>query len=257
VTLPDNPTGRVASPATVGALCAVADAYELIIICDEIYRDLVHDLTTPMASPAQLAPERTVITTGASKNLALGGWRIGVARMPPGRLGGQLRKALLGAGSEIWSAPAAPIQEASALAFSEPPPIARRIAVSRVLHARVAAAVARVCANAGLAVPAPQGGFYVYPDFGPWREHLRRAHQVTTSAGLARLLLHRYGAATLPGTAFGEPPAVLRLRLATALLYGNTPRQQEAALAAADPTILPPIATSLTRLSEILTDLAS
>src|SRR5262249_54003414 len=72
---------------TVAALCEVAAAYELVIICDEIYRDLVHDPATPLLSPTEAAPARTVITTGASKNLALGGWRIGVARMPAGPLG--------------------------------------------------------------------------------------------------------------------------------------------------------------------------
>jgi aspartate aminotransferase len=232
VTLGDNPTGRLPSPATVAAFCEVAAARGLVIICDEIYRDLIHHPATPVLSPAEAAPERTVITTGASKNLALGGWRIGVVRMPAGPPGARLRRALLGAGSEIWSAPAAPVQQAAALAFSEPPPIAERIAASRALHARVAAAVAGVCANAGLIVPSPQAAFYVYPDFEPWRDHLRRAHQLTTSTGLARLLLQRYGAATVPGSAFGEPPGTLRLRLATAQLYGESPQQQEAALAA-------------------------
>jgi len=159
--------------------------------------------------------------------------------------------------SEIWSAPAAPIQQAAALAFTEPPAIAGRIAASRALHAQVAAAVAARCASAGLTVPAPQAGFYVYPDFGPWRGYLRHRHQIATSAALARLLLHRYGVATLPGSAFGEPPAALRLRLATALLYGDSPQQQEAALAAPDPTTLPWIAATLTQLSQALTDLAS
>jgi len=80
---------------------------------------------------------------------------------------------------------------------------------------------------------------------------------VTTAAGLARLLLRRYGAATLPGSAFGEHPATLRLRLATALLYGDSPHQQETALAAPNPTALPPIAAALTRLKQMLTDLAN
>jgi aspartate aminotransferase len=257
VTLPDNPTGRLAAPATVAAFCEVAAAHRLVIICDEIYRDLIHDPATLALSPAEVAPEQTVITTGASKNLALGGWRIGVARMPAGPLGHRLRRALLGAGSEIWSAPAAPVQHAAAVAFAEPPPICQRIAASCTLHAQVAAAVAAVCTTAGLVVPPPQAGFYVYPDFEPWRDHLRDRHQVTTSAGLARLMLRRYGAATLPGSAFGEPPGALRLRLATALLYGDSPRQQETALAASDPTTLPPISAALARLSQILTDLAS
>jgi aspartate aminotransferase len=238
-------------------LCEVAAAHQLVIISDEIYRDLLHDPATPLLSPAQAAPDRTVITTGASKNLALGGWRIGVARMPEGPFGRWLRRALLGVASEIWSVPAAPIQHAAALAFTEPPAIAGRIAASRALHAQVAAAVATRCASAGLTVAAPQAGFYVYPDFGPWRDYLRDRHQVATSAALARLLLHRYGIATLPGSAFGEPPAALRMRLATARLYGHSPQQQETALTTPNPTTLPWIAAALTQLSHTLTDLAS
>jgi aspartate aminotransferase len=256
VTLPDNPTGRLPQPATVRALCDVAAEHDLIIISDEIYRDLVHDPAAPVLSPAAVAPERTVVTTALSKSLALGGWRIGVARLPDGPLGGWLRDQLLGIGSEIWSAPAAPIQQAAALAFSEPAELSERIAASRRLHATVCRAVAGLGAAAGLDVPSPQAAFYVYPDFEPWRGHLARRHGVTTSAGLAGLLLERYGAGTLPGSAFGERPVSLRLRLATGLLYGETEEQQEAALAAPDPLALPWIAAELARLGEILADLA-
>jgi len=256
VTLPDNPTGRVARPATIRALCQVAAAHRLIIISDEIYRDLVHDEAAPLLSPAQVAPQHTVVTTGLSKSLALGGWRLGVARMPDGPLGDQLLRALLGAASEIWSAPAAPIQLAAALAFTEPAEITERIAASRSLHATIAQAVAGVCAAAGLQVPPPQAAFYVYPDFEPWRAHLRARHQITTSAGLARLLLDRYGAATLPASAFGEYPGALRLRLATGLLCGDTQEQQAAVLTAPNPLTTAWIASALARLDQILADLA-
>jgi aspartate aminotransferase len=257
VTLPDNPTGRLACPATVGAVCQVAQAHGLVIISDEIYRDLVHDPAAAVLSPAQVAPQQTVVTSGLSKSLALGGWRLGVARMPDGPLGDRLRQALLGAGSEIWSAAAAPVQHAAALAFTEPAEITARIAASRSLHATVARAVADVCTAAGLTIPPPQAAFYLYPDFEAWRDHLRARHQVTTSTALARLLLHRYGAATLPASAFGEHPGVLRVRLATGLLYGDSQEERMAALTAADPLTLPWIATALTRLAEILTDLLS
>jgi len=256
VTLPDNPTARLPRPATVQAFCEVAEDHDLIIISDEIYRDLVHDPATPVLSPAAVAPHRTVVTTALSKGLALGGWRIGVARLPEGPLGAWLRGRLVGIGSEIWSAPAAPIQQAAALAFDEPRELSERIDSSRCLHAAVCRGVAGVCAAAGLNVPPPQAAFYVYPDFEPWREHLASRHDVTTSEGLAGLLLERYGAGALPGSAFGEQPGALRLRLATGLLYGDTGEQQEAALTAADPLELPWIAAELARLGEILADLA-
>jgi aspartate aminotransferase len=256
VTLPDNPTGQLARPATVRALAAVAAEHDMVIISDEIYRDLVYASPPPFASPAAFAPERTVVTTALSKNLALGGWRIGVARMPDGDLGCTLRDRLLGIGSEIWSATAGPIQEAATLAFSEPPEITERIRRSRRLHATVCCAVAAKFAAAGVTVAAPRAAFYTYPDFAPWREHLASRHGITTGTALASHLLDAYGMAVLPGSAFGEDETALRLRVATGLLYGESDAERERALAAADPLTLPPIATALTRLEDILSDLA-
>jgi aspartate/methionine/tyrosine aminotransferase len=259
VTLPDNPTGTLATPGTVRALCEVAEEHGLIIISDEIYRDLVYDTGTPLVSPAAIAPDRTIVTTALSKSLALGGWRIGVARLPDSAearpLRRRLRDRLLGIGSEIWSAPAAPIQQAAAFAFSDAPELAERIALSRRLHAAVARAVADRFTAAGADVPRPQAAFYLYPDFGPARDLLRSRDGVTTSAELAALLLERYGVGVLPGSAFGEDPAALRLRVATGLLYGETNRQREAALASAAPLDVPWIAASLARVEEVLTDL--
>ena len=255
VTLPDNPTGMLASPAAVRSVCSVAEAHDLIIISDEIYRDLVHDPAAPYTSPAVISPERTAITTGLSKNLALGGWRLGVARLPGGGLGPELRARLLGIGSEIWSAPAAPVQQAAALAFSEPPALAERVALSRRLHARVARAIALRFAAAGASVPAPQAAFYLYPDFSPLADVLLERHGITSDEGLAAVLLHKYGVGVLPGSAFGEKSGRLRLRVATSLLYGATDAERLAALNSADPCSLPWIAASLARLEEVLTDL--
>jgi aspartate aminotransferase len=254
ITLPDNPTGTLAQPDTIRAVCQVAEEHDLIIIADEIYRDLVHDPAAEVLSPAEVAPLRTVVTTALSKSLAVGGWRIGVARLPDGPLGPALRDRLLGVGSEIWSAPAAPIQQAAAYAFGEPPELDQRISRSRSLHARVARAVAGRFLAAGLPVPVPQAAFYLYPDFNPWREWLRARYQVKTGADLAAVLLERYGAGVLPASAFGEDPAALRARVATGLLYGETDDQREAALAADDPAALPWIADALDRIGGMLAD---
>jgi len=257
VTMPDNPTGRLASTASVRGLCEVAERHNLIVISDEIYRDLVHDPGRPFLSPAQVAPHRTVVTTALSKNLSVGGWRIGVARMPDGRTGTWLRPRLLGIASEIWSAPAGPVQHAAAVALEEPPELVERVARSRRLHAVVCQEAARLCAEAGLEVAPPQAAFYLYPDFAPWREHLDARFSVSTGADLAALLLDRYGAGTLPGSAFGEDATCLRLRLATGLLYGDTDEQRERALAAAEPLRLPWISGAMTRFADILTGLAA
>ena len=218
VTLPDNPTGRLPRPATVRAFCAVAAEHDLIIISDEIYRDLVHDPATPVLSPAVVAPQRTVVTTALSKSLAVGGWRIGVARLPEGPLGTWLRGQLVGIGSEIWSAPAAPIQQAAALAFSEPNDLLERVRQSRSLHASVSRAVAGTCRAAGLDVPQPQASFYVYPDFEPWRDHLarrsRRHHRCWPGRAAARPLRRGNAAGQCVRRARRGAPAAAGNRLA-------------------------------------------
>jgi len=104
-------------------------------------------------------------------------------------------------------------------------------------------------------VPAPQAAFYVYPDLTPLADVLLQRHDITDDESLAAVLLHRYGVGVLPGCAFGDQSWRLRLRVATALLYGDTDAQRLAALNSADPCSLPWIAASLARLEEVLADL--
>jgi len=244
VTLPDNPTGRLAPPSAIRRLVEVARELDLFIISDEIYRDLLHDPGLPYTSPADLAPERTVVTTGLSKSLALGGWRIGVARLPDNAH--DLRRSLLAVASEIWSAPAAPVQEAATYAFTDPPELTERIELSRRLHGTLAHAVRAEFVAAGAAVPVPQGGFYLYPDLS----HLG----LGGSADITRILLDRHGIGVLPGHAFGDDPAAARVRVAVSLLYGESAEERLTALHSADPLRLPWISASLDHLSTGLRD---
>ncbi|MET8173832.1 aminotransferase class I/II-fold pyridoxal phosphate-dependent enzyme [Streptomyces clavifer] len=113
VTVPDNPTGTVASAGTVRRLADTARELDLVIVSDEIYGDLVYDTSEPAVSPALHAPERTVVTTGLTKNLALGGWRTGVARLPdsePGRApaGNALLSGFMGTHKKKWGGETAP-----------------------------------------------------------------------------------------------------------------------------------------------------
>lgn len=256
VTLPDNPTGTLAGAQTVRRFCAAARDLDLVIIADEIYRDLVYDDAVPdFASPAEYAPERTVVTTALSKSLALGGWRLGVARLPDSETGHELRSGLLGTASEIWSCPAAPIQQVAAYAFGEPAELVDHVARSRRLHAIVSAAVTGRLRAAKAALATPRASFYQYPDFATWRGALALDHDVHTGADLAAHLMRRYGLGVLPASAFGEDESALRVRVATGLLYGDTPEQREAALAASDPLALPWVGASLDRLEEVLSDL--
>ncbi|WP_259407791.1 pyridoxal phosphate-dependent aminotransferase [Streptomyces akebiae] len=257
VTLPDNPTGTVATAGTVERLARAARDLDLVIVSDEIYCDLVFDPADRAVSPAAFAPERTVVTTGLTKNLALGGWRLGVARLPDSPLGHEALTRLVGIASQIWSSTAAPVQSAAAYAFEEPPEVVGYVAAARRLHEVVVRAVAERFTAAGAGLAPVRATCYLYPDFEPLRDHLAGAHDVHGADALATLLAQRYGVGLLPGTAFGEEDRSLRIRVATSRLYGGTDAERFAALAADEPARLPWVKASLDRITEVLTDLTT
>ncbi|MFH9061788.1 pyridoxal phosphate-dependent aminotransferase [Streptomyces coeruleorubidus] len=254
LTLPDNPTGTHAPPALIRELCAIARELDLLIVSDEIYRDVLHDPDAPFLSPAEVAPERTVVTTGLSKNLALGGWRVGAARFPEGALGEEMCAAVASVASEVWSNLAGPMQEVAAYAFAEPAELSAHIARSTRLHATVAHAVYELLTAAGVSCRRPTGAFYLYPDMEAARQALAWLG-VQDSASLEHRFLEHAKVAVLGGHHLGDRPHALRFRIATCQLYGATDELQQQALDAADPLRLPHVSRALSRIEESLVKL--
>lgn len=254
LTLPDNPTGTLPPADLVERVCSVAEQLDLVIISDEIYRDLAYE-SDNFRSPASFTSEQVIVTGGLSKALALGGWRIGFARLPSNLFGETLLPRLLGIASETWSALATPMLHIAAWALDDPEPVREYVARSRHLHAKVTLALHGTLAAAGVPCPRPQAAFYLYPDFRPLQEGLYR-QGITDAPTLARHLLDRHHIATLPGVAFGEDARNLRLRLATALLYGDSEDQRRASLATDDPANLPWVRSSIERISAAMLSLS-
>lgn len=256
LTLPDNPTGTLASPALIREICALAEAEDLLIVSDEIYRDVVHDPSTPFLSPAEVLPEHTIVTTGLSKSLAVGGWRIGAARFPANPLGERIHADVVSVASEVWSALAGPMQEVVEYAFAEPPEVRARLRDSARLHGAIARAVYEIFVKAGADCRPPTGGFYVYPDFEPLRARLA-AKGVVDSDTLQRHLFSEFGIAVLAGHLLGDDAHALRFKAATSMLYGETAQLQRLALNSADPLALPHIRDVLTRIEDAFTEFTS
>jgi aspartate aminotransferase len=233
-TLPDNPTGTLPPRELLAEVCRIADREGLAVISDEIYRDLTHR-PADFTSTAELLPERTFVTGGLSKNLALGGYRIGFARLPDTRV----LPDLVGVASEVWSSLAGPMQRVATCALGEPPAVTARIAASRRLHGAVTRAVHRVLVDGGVACRPPDAAFYLYPDFGGL------GLDVATGRELAELLLQRYGVGVLAGAEFGDDEHALTLRIATSLLYGADDEQRLASVDSAQPLALPWLASAL------------
>jgi cystathionine beta-lyase len=99
---PHNPSGRVLDEEELGAVAAVAEEHDLLVISDEIWQDLVFPGIThvPFASLSDDAAGRTITITAASKTFNLGGLNCAVAHvgsddllerldaLPPHLLGG-------------------------------------------------------------------------------------------------------------------------------------------------------------------------
>jgi aspartate aminotransferase len=81
---PSNPTGAVYTKAQIEALAAVVVEKDLLIISDDIYRQLVYgdaQYYSIAAVNAEVA-KRTILVDGVSKTYAMTGWRIGYTAGP-------------------------------------------------------------------------------------------------------------------------------------------------------------------------------
>ncbi len=217
VNTPSNPTGSMFDRADVEALASWARDAGITVISDEIYAELAHGWREHI-SPACFYPQGCIVTGGLSKAFSAGGWRVGYAVLPPGERGAQAVAALRALASEIWSAAATPMQEAAIVAFTPNADLETYVQYSARIHAHTAGLLYKTFLGLGVPCPRPAGAFYLYPDFAPWRATLAE-RGAKTGQELAHYLLDKWDIATLPGSAFGEQPEVLRLRLATSMLY--------------------------------------
>lgn len=206
---PSNPTGLTYRPEELRELARVAQRHGALVVADEIYAELHHK--GQHSSIARWYPEGTILSTGISKWMGAGGWRLGAFVFPQ-----ELRPlldAMACVASETYTSTSAPVQHGALVAFEGGDDIERYLTQVR----RVLAALGRWCARrlvaAGLHCAQPVGGLYVFPDFAPAGERLR-ARGITTSLALCERLLEETGVALLPGSAFGRDEEELTARLA-------------------------------------------
>jgi aspartate aminotransferase len=206
---PSNPTGLTYTQDELKELARVARRYRVVLLSDEIYGELHH--RNQHVSIARYYPEGTIVSSGLSKWCGAGGWRLGTFTFP--RSMAWLLDAMAAVASETFTSTSAPIQHAAIRAFQGGLRIERYLWSSR----RILGALGRRCAAqlraAGARIDPPAAAFYLFPDFGPHAERLRR-RRVETSDQLCERLLEEAGVAVLPGSAFGRPPRELTARLA-------------------------------------------
>jgi aspartate aminotransferase len=202
---PQNPTGGVIDAGRLAALAQLAEAHDLIVIVDEIYRPFNYGSSSvPSILTLPGMRERCILVDGFSKAYAMTGWRLGFGLLPTPLAP---RFALLALNDH-----------ACVPAFVQRAGIAALEGTQEPLRAMIAEFAARrelvaerLAAIPGVRIAAPAGAFYAFPDVSV----------VTRGAGisaaqLASKLLTDYGVALLPGTAFGAAgEGYLRLSFAT------------------------------------------
>lgn len=207
---PNNPAGTSLDAKRLEEIAQVCRDKNLLVLSDEIYGEVNH--TGKHVSIARFYPEGTIISSGLSKWCGAGGWRLGTFAFPSGMH--WLREAMAVVASETFTSVSAPIQWAAIRAFEMGPDIQDYLERSRRVLLAVGKTAHQKLTAAGLQVPLPDGGFYLFPSAEGLADRLR-ARGITESPGMCEQLLTETGVAVLPGTQFGRPATELTFRMAT------------------------------------------
>jgi aminotransferase len=186
IAYPNNPTGAVASRETLLAVARIAEKHDLIVVSDELYDQLVYDVSHVCFPALPGMWERTILLGGFSKNYAMTGWRIGFAAGPADLIKGLVRIHQY----TIMSAPTiAQLAAIEALKNGRP-----HVAAMRAEYDRRRRLIVPGLNNLGLQTFEPHGAFYAFPNIS-----------VTgmDDETFAQKLLEEERVAVVPGSSFG------------------------------------------------------
>ena len=198
---PANPTGAVLSKEGLTQIAELAKRYNLLVVSDEVYGQLVYGVEHTCLATLPGMRERTILLNGFSKAYAMTGWRIGYAASG---------KEIIGAMTKIhqYTILCASIMgqmaalEALKAGNSEVEAMVRDYDRRRRI-------IVKGFRDIGLSCFEPRGAFYAFPSI-----------KVTgmTSEEFAEKLLSEEKVAVVPGSAFGRcGEGYLRCCYATAL----------------------------------------
>lgn len=211
---PSNPTGAVYSPEQVREIGEWALEHGIWVVADEIYQNLTYaddpDGVPPRAvSVVEAVPglaDQTILVNGVAKTYAMTGWRLGWMVGPA-----DVIKGAANLQSHLSSNVSNISQRAAIAALTGPQDTVEEM--RRAFDRRRRTIVAELSKIDGVAVPVPQGAFYVYPDVTGLLGREWGGVTPTTSLELADLMLEQADVAAVPGEAFG-PSGFLRFSYA-------------------------------------------
>ncbi len=200
VNSPSNPAGTVLSADSLKKLAEIALKHKLLIISDEIYEKLIYN-GKKQISIASFSPEvkaQTIVVNGVSKTYAMTGWRIGYLASDIK----EIVSAIDNLQSHSTSNPATMTQAAAVEALKTPDSVVQ--AMVSEFDKRRRHIMKRLDGIPGLTYVEPEGAFYIFPNFFPFKGKTIKGMQIKGSLDLAEMLLNEARVAVVPGIAFGS-----------------------------------------------------
>jgi len=217
---PNNPVGNSFEKSDIQSVANWAQENNITILSDEIY-GLITFKENKHHTPLTYYPDKTIVFSGLSKHLSLGGWRLGISILPRNSFGQQLISKFESISGNIWSCVPSPFQVVGETAFSNNESIADYINVCTNIHRVRTLFIYEQFQDLGIDCPRPTGGFYIYASFKKWSDQLSKI-DIISCTSLSEYLLDKYKIATLPGSAFGDDPENLCLRISSSYLDMET-----------------------------------
>lgn len=208
---PNNPSGGYHSKSEIQDLAAICEAYQVIVISDEIY-SMINFSGHPHASLAHYYPQGTIVTGGLSKVFSAGGYRLGVMMIPDSM--NHVMQALKSLISETFSAVSTPVQYAALEAYRNFDGIQGEVERCTEIHQFAGEYLHERFVQMGLNCPKPDGAFYLFPDFERFRDKLK-TRGILTGFQLMETLLEKFHVAMLPASDFYMSARHLGARVAS------------------------------------------
>jgi len=206
---PSNPSGAVYDEATLRGICSVAKKNKILVIWDEIYKDIYYGegklRSLPFYDP-EVKPY-TIIVSGLSKAFSMTGWRLGWAIGDEKIISGM--NIIQG---QSTSNPVSFAQYGALAALREGlTHLPAWVAEFRARRDKLVKAFNEI---PGMKCQNPMGAFYVFPNISGWFGKKWSGGEIKDSYGATKFLLEAAKCAVVPGDPFGAPE---NIRLSYAL----------------------------------------
>ncbi|MCQ6276509.1 aminotransferase [Bacillus sp. V3B] len=184
---PNNPTGSMLNKKELEELATIAKKYDLLVITDEIYGELVYDEEYTSLAAISDMKERTILISGFSKGFAMTGWRLGFVCAPS-----VISNAMLKIHQYAMMCAPTTAQYAAVEALRNGRSDVEEMVKS---YRRRRNYIVQSLNEMGLTCHIPGGAFYAFPSI---------ESTGLSSQQFAEQLLVQEGVAVVPGDVFGE-----------------------------------------------------